>query len=62
MSIDYVKSLNLRKNVEISGPAVSEHGNSLSLRRESFNSRIRNSFSSWATIRDKFFVNMVVQT
>ena len=35
-SIDWVKPLNLRKNVDISGPAVSVRGNSLSMRRESF--------------------------
>ena len=61
-SIDWVKPLNLRKNVDISGPASSVRGNSLSMRRESFSSRVRNSFCSWATIRDNFFVNRVVQT
>ena len=47
--------------VEISGLAESVSGKSLSLRRESFSSRIRNSFCSWATIRVNFFVNRVVQ-
>ena len=60
-SIDWVKPLNLRKNVDISGPAVSVRGNSLSMRRESFSSRVRN-FCSWATKRDNFFLNRVVQT
>ena len=45
-SIDWVKQINLRKNVDISGPAVSVRGNSLSMRRESFSSRVRNSFCS----------------
>jgi len=61
-SIDWVKPINLRKNVDISGPAASVRGNSLSTRRESFSSRVRNSFCSWATIIDNFFVNRVVQT
>ena len=49
--IDWVKRLNLRKNVDISGPASSVRGNSLNMRREAFSSRVRNSFCSWATIR-----------
>ena len=53
-SIDWVKPINLRKNVDISGPAASVPGNSLSMRRESFSSRVRNSLCSWATIRDNF--------
>ena len=61
-SIDWVKPLNLRKNVNISGPAVSVRGKSLSMRRESFSSRVRNNFCSWATTRDNFFLNRVVQT
>ena len=61
-SINWVKPLNLRKNVDISGPAANVRGNSLNLRRESFSSRIRNSFCSWATVRDNFFVNRVVKT
>ena len=61
-SIDWVKPLNLRKNVDISGPALNVRGNSFSMRRESFSSKVRNSFCSWATIRDNFFVNRVVQT
>ena len=61
-SINWVKPLNLRKNVEISGPAANTRGNSLNMRRESFSSKIRNSFCSLATIRDNFFVNRVVQT
>ena len=61
-SIDWVKPLNLRKNVDISGPAVSVRGNSLSMSRESFSSRERNNFLSWATTRDNFFVNRVVKT
>ena len=61
-SIDWVKPLNLRKNVEISGQTESVRENSPSLRRESFCSRIRNSFCSWATARDNFFVNRIVQT
>ena len=61
-SIDWVKPLNLRKNVDISGPSSSVRGNRLSMRRESFSSRVRNIFCSWATFRDNFFVNMVVQT
>ena len=56
-TIDSVKPLNRgRKIVDISGP-VSVRGNSLSMRRESFSSRVRNNFCSWATKRDKFFVN-----
>ena len=47
--------------VEISGLAESVSGKSLSLRRESFSSRIRNSFCSLATIRDNFLMNRVVQ-
>ena len=39
-----VKPINLRKNVDISGPAVNVHGNSLSMRRESLSSRVRNNF------------------
>ena len=46
----------------MSGRAVSLRGNSLSIRRESFSSRVKNSFCSWATIRDNFFVNRIVQT
>ena len=61
-SIDWVKPLNLRKNVDISEPASSVRGNSLSMRSESFSSRVRYSFCSWATMKDNFFVNMVVQT
>ena len=60
--IDWCKPLNLRKNVDTTGPASSLRGNSLSMRRESFSSRVRNSFCSWATIRDNIFVNRVVQT
>ena len=58
--IDWGKPLNLRKNVKVSGFTESVRGNSLSLRRESFSSRIKNSFCSWATIRDNFSVNRVV--
>ena len=54
-SIDWVKPLNLRKNVNISGPALNVRGNSLSMRRETFSSRVRNNFCSWATTRDNFF-------
>ena len=61
-SIDWVKPINLRKNVDISGPAASVRGNSLSLHRESFSSRVRNNFCSWATTRGNFFMNRVVQT
>ena len=61
-SIDWVKPLNLKKNVDLSGPALSMRGNSLSMRRESFSSRVGNSLCTWATIRNKFFVNRVVQT
>ena len=50
-SIEWVKPLNLRRNVDISRPAVNVRGNSLSMCRESFSSRIRNSFCSWATLR-----------
>ena len=60
-SINWVKPLNLRKNVDISGPAANVRGNSLNLRRESFSSRIRNSFCSWATVRDNF-LNRVIKT
>ena len=38
-SIDWVKPINLRKKVNLSGPAASVRGNSLSTRRESFISR-----------------------
>ena len=58
-SIEWVKPLNLRRNVDISGPAVKVRGNS---RRESFGSRIRNSFCSCAIIKNNFFVNRIVQT
>ena len=61
-SINWVKPLDLRKNVDISGPAESVCGNSLRMRRDYFSSRIRNSVCSWATIRDNIFVNTVVQT
>ena len=61
-SINWIKPLNLRKNVDISGPAASVRGNSVNLRRESLSSKIRNSFCSWAKVRDNFFVNRVVQT
>ena len=59
-SINWVKPLNLRKNVDLSGPAANVRGNNL--RRESFSSQIRNSFCFWTTVRDNFFVNMVVKT
>ena len=49
-SIEWVKPINLRRNVDISGPALNVRGNSLSMRRESYSSRIRNSFCSLATI------------
>ena len=61
-SINWGKPLNPRKNMEISRPAASLRGNFLNIRRQSFSLRIRNNFCSWATIRDSFFVNMVVQT
>ena len=48
--------------MDISGPALNVRGNSLSMRRESFNTRVRNSFCSWANTKDNFFVNRVVQT
>ena len=54
-SINWVKLLDLRKNVDISGPAGTVRGKSLRMRRDSFSLRIRNSFCSWATIRDNFF-------
>ena len=41
---DWVKPLNLRKNVNITGLASSVRGNSLSMLRESFSLRVRNSF------------------
>ena len=58
--IDWVKPLNLRKNVDLSGPTSSVRGYSLSMRRSSFSSRVTNSFCSWATIKENFFVNRVV--
>ena len=58
----FEKLLNLRKNVDISKLALNVRGNSLSMQRESFSSRVRNSFCSWASIRDNFFVNRIVQT
>ena len=61
-NINWVKPLDLRKNLDISGPAEFIRGNSLRMRRESISSRKRNSFCSWATIRDNFFLNRVVQT
>ena len=61
-SLDWVKPLNLRKNMDTSGSASSVRGNSLSMRKESFNSRVKNRLCSLATIRDNFFVNRVVQT
>ena len=46
-SINWVKPPNLTtKNVHISTPAESECSNSLRRRKESFSSRIRNSFCS----------------
>ena len=48
--------------MDISGPAVSVRGNSPSMCRESFSSRVSNIFCSWATTRDNFLVNRVVQT
>ena len=60
-SINWVKPLNLRKNVDITGPASSVRGNSLSMRIESFSSRVRNSFCSLTTIRHNVFVNREVQ-
>ena len=60
-SIHWVLPLNLRKNMDISGSAANVRVSS-NLRRESFSSRIRNSFCSWATLRDNFFVNRVVKT
>ena len=41
---------------------VSVRGNSLSICRESLISRIGSSFCVWAKVRDKFFLNRVVQT
>ena len=38
--IDRVKPLNLKRNVDISEPVESVRGNSLSMHRESFNSKI----------------------
>ena len=38
-SIDWVKPQNLRKNVDISAPAVSVRGNSVSVRRQFFSSK-----------------------
>ena len=61
-SINWVKPLNLRKHVVISGPAANVRENSLNLRRESFSSRIRNSFCSWTYVRGNFFANRVVKT
>ena len=55
-SINWVKQLNLRKNVDIYGPAANVRENSLNLRKESFSSRIINSLCSWTTVRDNFFV------
>ena len=52
-SIEWVKPLNLRKNMHISGPASSVRGNNM--RRESFRSKVRNSFCSWTTTRENFF-------
>ena len=60
--IKWVITLNIKKNVEISGPATIFHGNSLSMRRESLSLRIRISFCSWATKRGNFFLNRVFQT
>ena len=51
-----------KKKLEISLQAVSLRGNILSMCREHFSSRIRKIFWSWATIKDNFFVNSVVQT
>ena len=50
-SINWVKLINLRKNVKISGPAANILGNFLKMRKDSLISRIRNIFFSWATIR-----------
>ena len=61
-SIGWMKPLNLRKNVEISGPAVSVSGSSLSMLGESLILRVRNNFCSWAIKRDNFFLNWVAQT
>ena len=59
-SITWVKPLNLRKIVTISGLTTNARGNSLNLRRESSSSRIRNSFCTLTTVRDNFFVNRMV--
>ena len=52
---DWMKLLNLNKKVDIFGPAVSLHGNSLSMLIESFSSRVKKSICFLATIRDNFF-------
>ena len=43
-NINWVKPLSLRKNMDLSVPSENVRGNSLRMRRESFNSIIRNKF------------------
>ena len=59
---EIIKSLKLRKNVNISGPAANIRRNGMNLRTESFSLRIKNSFCSQAADRDNLFVNRVVKT
>ena len=54
-SINWVKPVNLRKKVDISRPASVVRGNSLSMRRESFSSRVRNSFCFWGNYKRQYF-------
>ena len=51
-SINWVKSLNLRKSLDIPKPIESVRVNRLSMHRESFSSRIKNCFCSLQSLRD----------
>ena len=57
--LDLVKPL---KNMDTSELSASLRGNSLSMCRESLSLKINQSFCSWATLRDNFFVTEEVHT
>ena len=60
-SIEWIKTHKSNEKHR-SWPAVNVRWKSLSMRRESLSSRQIKSFCSWATIRDNYFVNRIVQT
>ena len=61
-NVNWVKPLNIRKNIYISGLAAETRKTLLKIRRQSFSSRIRKNFCFWTNIKDNFFVNRVAQT